>query len=142
MHAGVIVEQADRLGKMVADVLDLSRLRAGAFTMNPEVNTAEDLLGAAVRQFSGVPDANRIETVIDYTKPALLGTFDFVQSLRVLTNLIENALKYSPLESQVLVRVWNQAGEARIRDVVTAGGFTRFRRVAETPFNAVYEARP
>jgi SAM-dependent methyltransferase len=35
-----------------------------------------------------------------------------------------------------------QAGEARIRDVVQAGGFTRFRRVAETPFNLVYEARP
>jgi 2-polyprenyl-3-methyl-5-hydroxy-6-metoxy-1,4-benzoquinol methylase len=35
-----------------------------------------------------------------------------------------------------------QAGEARIRDVVTAAGFTRFRRVAETPLNLVYEARP
>jgi 2-polyprenyl-3-methyl-5-hydroxy-6-metoxy-1,4-benzoquinol methylase len=35
-----------------------------------------------------------------------------------------------------------QAGEARIRDVVTAAGFTRFRRVAETPLNVVYEARP
>jgi SAM-dependent methyltransferase len=35
-----------------------------------------------------------------------------------------------------------QAGEARIREVVTAAGFTRFRRVAETPFNIVYEARP
>ncbi len=35
-----------------------------------------------------------------------------------------------------------QAGEARIRDVVTAGGFTRFRRIAETPFNLVFEARP
>jgi hypothetical protein len=28
-----------------------------------------------------------------------------------------------------------------IRDVATAGGFTRFRRVAETPFNLVFEAR-
>ncbi len=35
-----------------------------------------------------------------------------------------------------------QAGEARIREVVTAAGFTRFRRAAETPFNLVYEARP
>lgn len=35
-----------------------------------------------------------------------------------------------------------QAGEARIRDVVTKAGFTRFRRAAETPFNIVYEARP
>jgi SAM-dependent methyltransferase len=35
-----------------------------------------------------------------------------------------------------------QAGEARVREVVTAGGFSRFRRAAETPFNIVYEARP
>jgi SAM-dependent methyltransferase len=35
-----------------------------------------------------------------------------------------------------------QAGEKRIREVVQAGGFTRFRRAAETPFNIVYEARP
>jgi SAM-dependent methyltransferase len=35
-----------------------------------------------------------------------------------------------------------QAGEARINDVVTAAGFTRFRRATETPFNIVYEARP
>jgi SAM-dependent methyltransferase len=35
-----------------------------------------------------------------------------------------------------------QAGEARLRDVVMKGGFTRFRRAAETPFNLVLEARP
>ncbi len=35
-----------------------------------------------------------------------------------------------------------QAGEARIRDVVTQAGFSRFRRAAETPFNLVFEARP
>ena len=35
-----------------------------------------------------------------------------------------------------------QAGEARVREVVTQGGFSRFRRAAQTPFNLVYEARP
>jgi SAM-dependent methyltransferase len=35
-----------------------------------------------------------------------------------------------------------QAGEMRIREVVTSAGFRHFRRVAETPFNIVYEARP
>jgi SAM-dependent methyltransferase len=35
-----------------------------------------------------------------------------------------------------------QSGEARIRDVVTSAGFSRFRRATETPFNIVYEARP
>ena len=35
-----------------------------------------------------------------------------------------------------------QAGEAAMRRVAEQAGFTRFRRAAETPFNAVYEARP
>jgi SAM-dependent methyltransferase len=35
-----------------------------------------------------------------------------------------------------------QSGEARMREVVTSAGFTRFRRATETPFNIVYEARP
>jgi hypothetical protein len=35
-----------------------------------------------------------------------------------------------------------QAGEARMRKVVTEGGFTKFRRASETPFNLVYEAKP
>ncbi|TJV07956.1 MAG: SAM-dependent methyltransferase, partial [Mesorhizobium sp.] len=35
-----------------------------------------------------------------------------------------------------------QAGEARLRKVVTGGGFKRLRRAAETPFNMVLEARP
>jgi hypothetical protein len=35
-----------------------------------------------------------------------------------------------------------QAGEKRLRDVVTAGGFSRFRWATQTPFNLVFEARP
>ena len=35
-----------------------------------------------------------------------------------------------------------QAGEARLRDVALAAGFTRFRRATETPFNLIFEARP
>ncbi len=35
-----------------------------------------------------------------------------------------------------------QAGEARLREVVTSAGFNRFRRATETPFNLVFEARP
>jgi SAM-dependent methyltransferase len=48
----------------------------------------------------------------------------------------------SSLSQDVGLALGAQAGEARIRDVVTAGGFTRFRRVAETLFNIVYEVRP
>lgn len=46
------------------------------------------------------------------------------------------------LAQEVGAALGAQAGEARLREKVLAGGFTRFRRAAETPFNLVFEARP
>jgi len=46
------------------------------------------------------------------------------------------------LSQEVGLALGAQAGEARIREVAASGGFSRFRRVAETPFNIVYEASP
>lgn len=46
------------------------------------------------------------------------------------------------LSQEVGLALGAQAGEARLREVVTKGGFKRFRRAAETPFNIVLEARP
>jgi 2-polyprenyl-3-methyl-5-hydroxy-6-metoxy-1,4-benzoquinol methylase len=46
------------------------------------------------------------------------------------------------LSQEVGLGLGAQAGELKLRQVVTAGGFTRFRRAAETPFNMVLEARP
>jgi SAM-dependent methyltransferase len=46
------------------------------------------------------------------------------------------------LSQDVGLALGAQAGEARIRDVVTSAGFSRFRRASETPFNLVFEARP
>jgi SAM-dependent methyltransferase len=45
-------------------------------------------------------------------------------------------------DQEVGLALGAQAGEGRLREVVTAGGFTRFRRATETPFNIVLEARP
>jgi SAM-dependent methyltransferase len=46
------------------------------------------------------------------------------------------------LSQEVGLALGAQAGEARMREVVTKGGFKQFRRATETPFNLVYEARP
>ncbi|MDX6582459.1 MAG: hypothetical protein QOI10_1643 [Solirubrobacterales bacterium] len=46
------------------------------------------------------------------------------------------------LSQEVGLALGAQAGEGRLRDVVTSGGFSRFRRASETPFNLVLEARP
>jgi SAM-dependent methyltransferase len=47
----------------------------------------------------------------------------------------------SSLSQEVGTALGAQAGEARLRDVVTGAGFTTMRRVAETPFNIVFEAK-
>ena len=46
------------------------------------------------------------------------------------------------LDQEVGLGLGAQAGEARLRDVIMEGGFTRVRRATETPFNLVLEARP
>jgi len=46
------------------------------------------------------------------------------------------------MSQEVGLALGAQSGEARMRDVVMSGGFSRFRRATETPFNLVYEARP
>jgi hypothetical protein len=46
------------------------------------------------------------------------------------------------LSQEVGLGLGAQAGEARLRKVVTEAGFKRFRRATETPFNLVFEVRP
>jgi hypothetical protein len=46
------------------------------------------------------------------------------------------------LSQEVGAALGAQAGEKRLREVVTSGGFTHFRRATETPFNLIFEARP
>ncbi|MBX3023634.1 methyltransferase domain-containing protein [bacterium] len=61
---------------------------------------------------------------------------------RILYSVSTLVCTQASLAQEVGAALGAQAGEARLRDVVTRGGFSRFRRAAETPFNLVFEARP
>ena len=100
-RALVIEEEALRLNRFVSNLLDLSRLSAGTIPLSLDINVAEDLIGAALQRTAGIPGSDRIRASIDPQQPLLAGRFDFTQSLRILVNLIENALKYSPPEMGV-----------------------------------------
>jgi two-component system sensor histidine kinase KdpD len=94
--AAEIEEQADRLAELVTNVLDLSRIRAGAVTLDLAINTAEDVIAAAVSRAGSLVRERRIVTTVALDEPAFIARFDFVQTLRILGNLIDNALRYSP----------------------------------------------
>jgi two-component system sensor histidine kinase KdpD len=103
--AVVITEQADRLMHLVQNVLEFSRIRGGVLPVAPELNTAEDLVGAATRQAHGVLGDRPLDVEIDWSSPALTGYFDFAHALRALGNLVENAAKYSPPGSSITISV-------------------------------------
>jgi two-component system sensor histidine kinase KdpD len=113
-RAATIEEEADRLNRFVADLLDLSRLNGGAFSVTPELNAVEDLFGAALQRVSGMLQGHEISVALDTAEPLLLGRFDFVPSLRILVNLIENAAKYSPAGSVIELSVERTGDVLRI----------------------------
>jgi len=100
-RALTIEEESDRLHTLVADVLDLSRLSSGAAQLTIEPNEAEDLLGAALQRVSGASNGREIRVELDDHHPLLFGRFDFAQTLRVVVNILDNALKYSPQSEAV-----------------------------------------
>jgi two-component system sensor histidine kinase KdpD len=103
-RAVIIEEEAMRLNRMVTDVLDLSRVRAGALPLDLQVIAAEDVVGAALQRLVGVQGSDRIQVRLPADGTLPVGRMDFVQALRALGNLLENALRHAP-EQPVEVEV-------------------------------------
>lgn len=103
----VIVREVDRLTRLANDLLDLSRLNAGALPMQRELNTLADLVGAALQRRESERKAGRIHVAPfdERVGEATTATFDFVQTLRVVENLLDNALKYSSAQQPIEISV-------------------------------------
>jgi len=104
-------ESATRLDHLVANLLDLSRLQAGAAEPDAVVVSVDDLVIEALDGLG--PETARVEVALPDDPPAVLVDAEQVQ--RALANLLENALKYSPADEPVLVRVAATSHEVMIR---------------------------
>jgi two-component system sensor histidine kinase KdpD len=118
-RAATIEEEADRLNRMVADLLDLSRISTGTLSFRPEINAADDLVGAALARLSGLPGAAAIEVDLGAEAGVLLGRFDFLHALRSLVNLLDNALKFSG--GELVSLVVRRAGDRLLFEVHDRG---------------------
>ena len=128
-----IAVESRRLERLVANLLDLSRLQAGAAEPVQELWTVDQLIAQALDQ---VPEADRIETSIPDDVPVVL--VDAIQVERALVNLLENAIKFSPPESLVSLRVTFTRSDVVIRVVDLGPGVPEeeFERVFE-PFHRI-----
>ena len=102
--------EARRLDRVVGNLLDLSRLEAGAADPHLELWSVDELVGQAIES---VPEgAERVVVELDPDAPPVRA--DAAQVERAIANLVENALRYSPAGSRVLVRVEQGGRELRI----------------------------
>jgi two-component system sensor histidine kinase KdpD len=108
-----IATEAGRLGRLVRDLLDLSRLQAGAARSNREIWTVDELVGQALADLG--PDGERVRVTLPTDLPPV--ATDAAQLRRVLANLIENALKFSPEQERVTVRATATRKEVIVRVV-------------------------
>ncbi len=94
-------EGAVRLNRLVGDLLDMTRLEGGALRLRKEPSDVQDLIGAAVRQFGENVGGRPIH--VDVAPGLPFVPLDFVLISRVLVNLLDNAVKYSPPGSPIMV---------------------------------------
>ncbi|MDP9369256.1 MAG: ATP-binding protein [Chloroflexota bacterium] len=95
----VIDQEADRLARMVGNLLDLSRIEGGALRPEKEWYDIPELLADAATRLAGLAPRHRVTTDVEPNLP--LARFDYVQIAQVLANLGENAVKYTPLGTTV-----------------------------------------
>jgi two-component system sensor histidine kinase KdpD len=101
-----------RLRRLVDNLLDLSKLQAGAARPSPELWTADELVGQAL---DGLAGSERVDAGIPEGLPPV--SADAGQVQRVLANVLENALRVSPPGERVLVRVTATRKELLVRVV-------------------------
>ncbi len=117
-----IREESDRLSGLVDDLFELSRIHAGALQLRPESVLLGDLLSDALAGAAPVAAAKgvRLEGRVDGQDPRLwLST---PEVLRVLRNLLDNAIRHTPTDGTVVVNARTDGDEALVEVSDTCGG--------------------
>lgn len=104
-----IADEAGRLTRLLDNVLQIARLDAGAVTPNRQWHVLEDVIGSALRRTRPLLAGHRVEVRAPAELTLLLA--DGLLMEQVLVNLLENAARYTPPGSHVLVSAAAQGGE-------------------------------
>lgn len=136
---GTINQEIIRLNKMVNDILDFSRIEANA-ELEKEQNNISELIYDCVNQVNVLTKEHNLHITIDNTAnpPEFMFNYDGIE--RALTNYLSNAIKYSPENGEIKVKLEYDENNKEITVTVTDNGcgiapehqkkiFDRFYRV-------------
>jgi two-component system sensor histidine kinase KdpD len=115
---GTALGEAERLDRFVGNLLDMTRLDAGAIAPKREAVEVGDLVSTTLRRVQPLLKDHAVASIVPPSLPSL--SLDFVLAEQVLFNLLDNAAKYSPAGGRIEVEA-RQVG-ARVEIVVRDEG--------------------
>ncbi|WP_437987692.1 DUF4118 domain-containing protein [Sorangium sp. So ce117] len=107
-----VLEEAQRLERLVRNLLDMTRLESGALAVKKEWLPLEEIVGAALNRVEERLEGREVSIELD--RAAELVPMDGVLMEQVLINLLENALKYSPAGSPIAIRGFTEQSMAML----------------------------
>jgi two-component system, OmpR family, sensor histidine kinase KdpD len=107
-----ILEEAERLNKFVSNLLQMTRVESGALIPSLRFADVDDLIGTVLD--NAQRRLEKHDLYVDVAERLPLINVDFVLMETVLMNLLENACKYSPVESTISVMAYEGDGEVII----------------------------
>ena len=106
-------DEADRMNRLVGNLLNMTRLEAGALRVTKQPGDIQDAIGTALDNLEDRLGDRKIFSDIEENLP--LVPMDFVLIVQVLVNLVDNALKYSNRESPIEIRASRNGQELCVR---------------------------
>jgi PAS domain S-box-containing protein len=94
-------QETDRLTRLISDILDISRIYAGALKLTRNKYTVSEILGLISSTLANIAKNHKLEVVVPSELPPLL--VDEVRIGQVFTNLVENATKFSDWGSTITI---------------------------------------
>lgn len=105
-----IDDEADHLNRLVGNLLDMSRIEAGALKPQRQWNLLSEIVGGVLTRMKRATERHQVNVSIPEDLP--LTPVDYILMEQVFTNLISNSLKYAPIDSVIQIRAWVTAAEA------------------------------
>jgi len=99
---GIAFEEADRLNRLVGNLLDMTRMEAGALRISRKPCELRDVLGTSLEQLKEKIGSRNINIDIPRDFPEI--PMDFTFMMKVFFNLIDNALKYSSADTPIVIK--------------------------------------
>lgn len=104
-HAQRIQRAGHRMHRLIGDLIDLASIEAGGLAVTRESGDPAQVVTEAVETFQAQASGNRVSLVAEIVPPLPVTEFDPARILQVLTNLVSNAIKFTPADGGIVVRV-------------------------------------